>query len=83
VSTTIECHSAVITAQACVSHLHRLTSLQVEYIKTPHELEKLNDMLGCLPALQAIGLEFCLDEGNTLSQPLDEFPRSLLRCMPP
>ena len=81
-STTIECHSAVITAQACISHLHRLTSLQVADIKTPRELGTLDDMLGCLPALAVIGLDFCLDAGNT-SQPLDEFPHNLLRCMPP
>ena len=82
-STTIKYQSAVITSQACINHLHQLTSLHAAYINTPHELETLDGMLGCLPALEVIDLEFCLDAGNTVSQPLDEFPPSLLRCMPP
>ena len=71
-----------MTAQAYVSHLHRLRTLQVAYINTPNELETLDIMLGCLPALEVIGLRFCVTASNAPMQPLDEFPRSLLRCMP-
>jgi hypothetical protein len=82
-STTIQCHSAVMTAQACISHLHQLHTLKVAYIKTPHGLETLDNMLGCLPTLEVIGLQFCAAAGNAFVQPLDEFPRSLLRRVPP
>jgi hypothetical protein len=63
-STTSGRHSAVISAQACIRHLHLLEDLQVAYINTPEELGPLDDMLGCLPALEAIGLHFCSKDSH-------------------
>ena len=69
--------------QACIGNLHGLRTLKVAYVNTPNELDTLDNMLGCLPALEVIGLQFCLAASNAPAQPLNEFPHSLLRCMPP
>ena len=48
----------IITVQACISYLRSLESLEIHYIGTPIQPASLGNMLACLPALQAISLDF-------------------------
>ena len=66
--------------QACISHLHGLTSLEVAFIRTLFEPASLDNMLACLPALKVISLEFrWANELRLLPPPQDAFPCSMLR----
>jgi hypothetical protein len=69
-----------VMVQACISHLHGLTSLQVADIDTPVEPATLDRMLACLTALKIVSLEFQEpSESDLYDLPQDVFPCSLLR----
>ena len=69
-----------VAAQACISHLHGLTSLQIDDISTPFKPASLDGISACLSALEAVSLEFrWADERGLHPLPQDAFPCSLLR----
>jgi hypothetical protein len=79
-------HSTSIAAQACIfSHLRGLTSLEIYHIGTPFQPASLDNTLACLPALEAVTLDFrkanspAAPTGLHAPTPLLAFPCSLLR----